>query len=178
MKKLTFLLFIPLFCATTCDDDPCENNVKYITNHDLIKVEENETIYNIGDTLWLNTTVSRIQMLQNGQSTYDLFNENQTFAYYLSMFKNSNLGNDYQVYLSSENLISIKGNAESNYFTLVKENDNFVNRTGIKLVESGSFNINVSDISSYGSGGCNFSTQIQTKILNSDEYGNYNFNVQ
>ena len=63
-------------------------------------------------------------------------------------------------------------------YVSLRPNDNFVNRTGIKLVESGSFNINVSDISSYGSGGCNFSTQIQTKILNSDEYGNYNFNVQ
>jgi len=179
MKKLTFLLFIPLLCAMTCDDDPCDDNVNYIINYDLVKVENNQKNYSIGDTLWLDAVVSRNQILQNSsQSSHDLFIKNETLSYNLNMFKSSNLGTDYQVYIDSDNLISIKGNAINNYFTLVKEDDTFVNKTGIKLTESGSFRINVNDISSYGSGGCHLATQIQTRILNSDAEDYYNFNVQ
>lgn len=178
MKKLTFLLFIPIFCATTCDDDPCDDNGYSFINQDLIKIEGNQISYNVGDTLWLDAVVSRNQILQYNQSNYDLFSKNETLSYMLNMFKNSSLGNDYQVYINTENLISIKGKAENNYFTLTKEGDTFVNYTGIKLIESGNFRISVDDIYSYGSSGCNSSVQIQTKILNSDEDNYYNFNVQ
>jgi len=179
MKKFTFLLFLPLFCATTCDDDPCDDDGYSFINQDLIKVEENQTSYSVGDTLWLDSVVSRNQNLPyNPQLQYDLFSKNESLSYYLNMVKSSNLGDDYQVNIDTENLISIKGNAEGNYFILVREDNNYVNKTGIKLTESGNFKINVNTISSYGNSACNSSAQIQTRILNSDEDGNYNFNVE
>ncbi|WP_296150978.1 hypothetical protein [uncultured Flavobacterium sp.] len=177
MKKLIFLLFIPVFCATTCDDDPCDDNGYSFVNYDLVKVKENQTSYAVGDTLWLDAVVSRNQILQYNQSNYDLFSKNETLSYFLNMFKNPSSGNG-QVFLNTENLISIKGKAENNHFTLTKEGNTFANKTGIKLTESGNFKISVDDISSYGSSGCNSSVQIQTKILNSDEDNNFNFNVR
>ena len=86
----------------------------------------------------------------------------------------------YLLAFNDEAVVSDKGQVILNGFILVQEGDNFVNRTGIKLLEAGNFRITDYDINSYNlEGKCNDPrSSIGTTISNANNGEYYEFNVE
>ena len=108
-----------------------------------------------------------------------MFNFDDNLSFEITLLKTSNYSQDFSIALNENHVVVNKGQVVSNSFILVKEGDNFVNKTGIKLLETGNFKIGNSEISSARENfGCNIITHIGTKIINSDAENYYNIIVE
>ncbi|RTY95078.1 hypothetical protein [Flavobacterium sp. GT3R68] len=182
MKKLKFLLFIPLLCAMQCEPEgPCGDNPtsNYVLHNNLISIETNGTTYHVGDTIWINAVVNKNQSDANSSQNINLFNFDNKLNFNVNLLKTSSYNQNFPISLNENHVVSDKGEVMANSFIMVKEGDNFVNRTGIKLLETGTFKINCAEISSYRDYyDCTTRTYIGTTISNADSENYYNFIVE
>lgn len=182
MKKLKFLLFIPFLCAMQCDgEDPCGNPPpsNYVVNNTIISVENNATTFHVGDTIWINSVLNRNQSDVNTSHNLDLFDFDAKLSFNVNLLKTSSYNQDFSIVLNANHVVSDKGEVIANSFIMVQEGDNFVNRTGIKLLETGTFKINCFQIYSYRDNyDCTTRTDIGTTIMNADNENYYNFIVE
>lgn len=181
MKKLKFLFFIPLLCAMQCEpNDPCVNTPpnNYVINNSIISIENNAVTYQVGDTIWINSVVNKNQIDVNSKNV-DLYTYDDKLNFEINLYKTSSYNQDLPIYLNQDHIVVDKGEAFYSSLILVKENDNYVNRTGIKLLETGNFKIRNSYINSYRQNyDCTIRTEIESKIINADNDNNYNFTVE
>lgn len=182
MKKLKFLLFIPFLCAMQCEPEgPCggDPHINYVINNTIISVENNATVFHIGDTIWINSVVNKNQSDANSSQNVDLFDFDDKLSFNVNLLKTSSYNQDFPISLNESHIVSDKGVVFANTFIMVKEGDNFVNRTGIKLLETGHFKINCYEIYSYrDTYDCTTRTDIGTSIMNADNENYYNFIVE
>lgn len=182
MKKLKFLFFIPLLCAMQCEpNDPCGNRPpdNYVINDNLIAIENNSGIFQVGDTLWMNTVINKNQIDINSSKNLNLFNFDDKLYFEINLYKMSSYNQNLLIYLNQDHVVADKGEVQFNSFILVKEGDNYVNRVGIKLLESGSFKIQNSYINSYRQTyDCSIHTNIASKIINADTDNFYTIVVE
>lgn len=181
MKKLKFLFFIPLLCAMQCEpEDPCGNAPPSISiiNNSIISVENNTVTYQVGDTIWINSVVNKDQIDVNSKNV-DLYTYDDKLNFEINLYKTSIYNQDLPIYLNQDYVVVDKGEMFYNSFIFVQEGDNYVNRTGIKLLETGNFRIRNSYINSHRLNyDCTVRAYIETKIINADNDNNYNFTVE
>jgi len=147
-KSILVLLMCPLLFAMQCepDDGPCGKLIE-LEKEDLITIENLQTVYNLNDVLWLNSTVDRNQ--QSTSSNFDLFEFDDEFSFYIELKKVSVYNPNNYLYLNEETTIIDQGKAFDNNFILTKDNDTFKNRIGVKLLEPGNYSLTIYNIGSY-----------------------------
>lgn len=176
-------MFIPFLNVGMCGgtDDDCEGaRVNYIENNNLVTVQANSNHFEIGDTLWINTIVNKNQFDITSNSTVNLFDIDKELSLEISYERASAYDQYFQINLNEEAIVSNKGQVIVNSFILVKEGDNFVNRSGIKLLETGNFRITDYDINSYNieSRCSDPRSNIGTRISNANNGEFYEFSVE
>jgi len=183
MKILTYLMFIPFLSVGLCggDDDECEGGrVNYIQNNSLVTVQANSNHFGVGDTLWINTIVNKNQFDITSNSEVNLFDIDKELSLGISYERASAYEQYFQINLNEDAVVSDKGQVIINNFILVQEGNNFVNRSGIKLLEAGNFRITDYDINSYKiDGRCSDPrSNIGTTISNANNGEFYEFSVE
>jgi len=159
MKKISLLFsFIPFLFAFQCEDDVACGNFVEFENTNLITIENPQAIYQLGDTLWLASSVNRLQTNTNSNTVIDLFQLDESLSYYIELKKASAFNGFNYINLNENSIVIDTGGAFYNTFILLKEADHFVSRAGIKLLESGSYTVNIYNVASYNPErqGCNF----------------------
>lgn len=75
MKKIVLVFFIShLFLAFQCGtEEPCSAKIIVKFKPQLITIENLQPIYNVGDIIWFNSTLERIQNFENPNETIDLY---------------------------------------------------------------------------------------------------------
>lgn len=153
MKKIIILILIvsPLFMAFQCEPpEPCSPSILQKNKPNLINIENLQTSYNLGDIIWLNSNLDRNQVFENSTETIDLFNYPLDYAYSIQ-FNKSSVYNP-SIYLCvDENTSEITNGSIKNCNLLVYEKvgDVLKSRVGIKLLETGSYELSVYNISTF-----------------------------
>lgn len=168
-----------LLLAMQCDpeDEPCGNWINTQKN-DLISIENLQTNYNLNDVIWLNASIARNEQLAG--VVYNLFETDEKFAYWIDLKKESVYNPNNYLSLNEQTTIVDKGEANSNQFILTKEGDSFSSRTGIRLLEPGTYTLSVYLIGSYNltRSNCNFTAfSIETDFAEM-ESGSVSFTVE
>ena len=181
MKKIILLLsIIPFLIAFQCDDDSkCGNFVEF-ENPDLITIDNPQEIYQLGDTLWLSSRVDRFQTNTNSNTVIDLYELDERLSYYIELKKASAFNGFNYINLNENSTVIDAGGAFYTTFILLKETDQFVSRTGIKLLESGSYTLNIYNVSSYNHErqGCNFTVISMLTNFAGLESNSFTFEVE
>lgn len=181
MKKTIFLLALfPFLLAMRCveDDSPC-GSLTEIEKSDLITIENSQTVYTIDDVLWLSSTVDRFQSLPDSSTTIDLFESYEKLSYYIELIKLP--ANDFNyIFLNQNSTIIEQGEALSNTIILVKDGEQYKSKIGIKLLESGSYTLKITNVSSYliEPVGCNYTVFSMFTDFNGIESNTFTFEVQ
>ena len=89
MKKFVLILLSPLFLAFQCEEEPCMREVIQQSKPELITIENLQSTYNVGDILWLNSTLTRNQNFENTTEIVDLFSYELDFAFGVNFYKSS-----------------------------------------------------------------------------------------
>lgn len=81
MKVLRLVVVISGFIITSCSDSDIPNPI-IINNENAVFVDENQSVYEVDDLLWLNINISTIQEDQDGtiRDIFELTKANETFA--------------------------------------------------------------------------------------------------
>lgn len=181
MKKIIFILALfPFLVAMRCveDDAPCGNFTE-IEKFDLITIENNQTVYNVDDVLWLSSTVDRFQTLPDSSTTIDLFTKDEKLSYYIELIKFP--VNDFNyIFLNENSTIIEQGQALSNTIILVKDGEQYKSKIGIKLLESGTYTLKITNVSSYliEPVGCNYTVFSMFTDFDGIESNTFTFEVQ
>lgn len=182
MKILSCLFFIPFLSVSMCggEGDDCEGGKNYNFETDnLITVQSASHTFQVGDTLWINSVVNKnqVDVTGNAITIFDITDKLQFAPTYERV---SAYGQYLQIQLGQEYLVPDKGALIYGTFILDKEGDNFVNRTGIKLLEAGNFRITANGLDSYkeDSKCSDPHVGIFTHISNADVEGSYLFSVE
>lgn len=181
MKKIILLLcVVPLLIAMQCDDDvPCGTLIEFEKN-DLIALENQQATYEVGDTLWISSTVNRFQTNPNTNSTLDLFELDEKLAYYIEIKKASAFNEFNYINLNENSTIVEEGESLFNTIILVKEGEGFRSKIGIKLLETGTFTVKVHNVASYSPErqGCNFTVISMVTDFDGIENNLFTFDVE
>lgn len=153
-KLFSFIYTIPLsllLCATTCTDG-CggENPSKQynVENNTLIEIENNANTFNLGETIYIGTSIADEQITtDNLQINISDFHNYNSLDYTLGLYKEFNFGSPTKIPVNQNNIEIIYGdliadNNINNPHLLVKntlENGSFSSKFGIKLLETGTY---------------------------------------
>jgi hypothetical protein len=184
MKKISLLfLFIPLFMAFQCETgEPCNINNITKEKQGLITVENLQVSYNVGDIIWLNSNLERIQNFDNTSETTDLFSYTLDYSFGIQFYKSSVYNSSIYLCLD-ENTTEITNGSLGSFCNLFvyEKVDDFLNcRVGIKLLETGNYKIELSRIQTFRENGLNCedtSINIDTSFSNNNEQY-FNFTVE
>ncbi len=181
MKKVILLLsIVPFLIAFQCEDDSFCGNLVEFERKDLITIENQKPSYDLGDTLWLTSTVNRLQSNSNSNTTVDLFQSDEKIAYYIE-FKKTSLFNDFfYINLNENSTIVEKGEILFNTIILLKEGEEFKSKIGIKLLETGTYTLTVYNIASYNPNrtDCNFTSFSMITDFVGVEDNSFTFDVE
>ena len=199
MKLLTaFTLFTVSLCAGLCctPEDEYNNESFIIRNDSIISIQDNQSNFNIGDYIYIETTIDNQQQTVDDESImlsdYDYGEVNQSgFRNNLSLYKITEYNTTVQIPLLNEHITAIEGdyyldenyNSTTIHFENYFDGNQYKSIIGIKLLESGTFYLANSyeygDTFVYIDGGTyeNGYIQIKSKIVDSNEEGQYYFTV-
>jgi hypothetical protein len=160
MKKLaTLFAFTPFLFAFQCDSESesCGTFFEFEKSN-LVTIENPQETYAVGDVLWLSSTVDRHQINSNTGNSIDLFESDDNLSYSIEIKKASIYNGFDPIFLNENTTIVEVGAIDYNTIILVKDGEQFKSRIGIKLLEPGSFNIYLYNVSSFDplQIGCNY----------------------
>ena len=91
MKKLLLLFLLsPIFLAFQCEPgEPCTAKITQKSKPNLITIENLQATYNVGDIIWLNSTLEKNQNFDNPNETIDLFSYPLEYAFGIQFYKSS-----------------------------------------------------------------------------------------
>jgi len=181
MKKIVLLIvLIPFIFAFQCDSEtePCGNFVEF-QKPDLVTIENPQETYELGDVLWLTSEVDRNQFSTETGASIDLFQSNNQLYYYIDLQKSSAYNGYFYLYLNENTTIIEHGEMESNNVILVQEGNYFKSKIGIKLLEPGTYSINIYNIASFNPNqvGCNFTAYSMITDFNGLDSNLFTFEV-
>lgn len=198
MKPFSLILML-LFslCASLCCPDEEDFNAitQYVNNDEIISIENNLTLFNVGDIIFIETEINNQQVTTDGldillsDCTYSEIGQSQAF-YQLKLYKETAFNTVVEIPLNSESIEIIEGDVRLNN-TLIEvislyDGNNFKSKFGIRLLESGTFYISGPRLLFNDNDG---KTNLQigvfergyvdicSKIINSDTEGKYVFTV-
>lgn len=182
MKKIIFILALfPFLLAMRCveDDAPCGSFTE-IEKPDLITIENSQSTYNVDDVLWVSSTVDRFQTIPESNTTIDLFVKDEKLSYYIELIKLSAFNDFNYIFLNENSTIIEQGEALSNTIILVKDGEQYKSKIGIKLLESGSYTLKITNVSSYfvEPVGCNYSVFSMFTDFDGIESNTFAFEVE
>lgn len=192
------ILTIVSLCASICCPGEEDYNYSYteIENNNLIQVADNQTVFNVDETLYISTNIPNEQIRTTGETVlltdYITLNTVDNFYYFnIYLYKETAYGTFALIELSVDALEVIEGQATiDNQSLFIQNNFNnnaFNSNFGIQLIESGRYylagnaNNYYSDsetirisANNYG----NNSVTIFSNIINSNTEGRYYFTVE
>lgn len=199
MKIVAFgTAFIVSLCVACCGgeiDDVYGNQINHnISNDNLIRVEDNASSFNLGETIFINSSIQNEQVDSSEQLFYisDYLNEEVPFYYELALYRINVYGNLEKVILNNDSVTSVDGETFLSYngsdfwlqVGLTQRDDAFVNRFGITVLETGTYYLasnyylnNSGTITMY-TNNINGFVQVFTTIVNANEDGMYEFTVE
>lgn len=144
--KLTFFTFFTALALMSCESSDNDPDQYLISTDAVIKIENNETDFSVGETIFIETNILNQQTTDDGQEILlsDFIAQGispNSYSYSLAMFKidvNENLS---RVTLTEDIIEIIEGEAEINNGHLIiksflKESA-FYSKIGIKLSQPG-----------------------------------------
>lgn len=147
----------PFLLATQCDPEPCNIVVSRKNKENLITIENLQSTYNIGDIIWLNSTLDRNQDFNNPNQTIDLFSFPLDYAFGVQFYKVSIYNPEIYLCLDEDTTEITQGrlneNNGCNLFVYEKINDQLKCRVGVKLLETGNYKLSVYNISTFKNSG-------------------------
>ena len=159
MKKLLLILLTPLFFAFQCEPEPCMPIVTQKSKPQLITIENLQSTYQVGDILWLTSTLARSQNFENPNEIVDLFSYNLDFAFGLNFYKSSIYNPEISLCLDSNTTEITQGNLNENLscnlFVYEKIGNELKCRIGIKLLETGNYKLSIFNIANFRENGLN-----------------------
>ncbi len=182
MKKIFLLLaMIPFLFAFQCDPEPepC-GEFNEFEKPDLVTIDNLQTTYQVGDLIWLSSTVDRFQVNPITETTYDLFSSDEKLAYYLEFSKTSLYNGSNFLNLNENTTIVEEGELDWNTIILTKNNEQYKSKIGIKLLETGNYSIRLYNVSSFNRDriGCNYTTYSMLTDFNGMESKVFTFEVE
>jgi hypothetical protein len=181
MKKVILLLsIVPFLISFQCEDDSFCGNLVEFERQDLITIENQQPSYDLGDTLWLISTVNRLQTNSNSNTTIDLFQSDEKLAYYIDLKKTSLFNDFFYINLNNNSTTLEKGEFSFNNVILIKEGEEFKSKIGIKLLEPGSYTLTIYNIASYNPSrnNCNFTSYSMVTDFVDFEGNMFTFDVE
>ena len=159
-KTLLLLLIAPLFLAFQCEPgDPCSAKITQKSKSNLITIENLQPTYNVGDIIWFNSTLERIQNFENPSETIDLFSFPLDYAFGIQFYKSSVYNPEIFLCLNSTTTEISLGNLNEtlgcNLFVYEKFGNELKCRIGIKLLETGNYKMSIYNISTFRETGLN-----------------------
>lgn len=154
MKKIIILFLIaPILMATQCEDEGCIPSITQKTKFDLITIENLQTNYNVGDIIWLNSSLSRNQEFNETPENIDLFNYQLDFAFGVQFYKLSVYNPEIYLCLDENTTEITQGslneNLGCNLFVYERTDNQLKCRVGIKLLETGNYKLSINNISNF-----------------------------
>lgn len=191
-KNLLFVLCtMPLLVAFQCDDEfkPDEE----VENLGLVEIEDNKTVFSVGDYLVITTSINNQQMTTDGKTInlrdYMYSNElNLLFDMEISKIGSTGEEMPYFVTATEEIEGTILAQNQDQFFYITSPYNEstaaFASKIGIKLTEIGSYALKTSTIKdnlyviSFDATSSLGSILLTTNISNSNEEGIYRFSVE
>lgn len=173
MKKLIkIFLFLPLLLAFKCgEEEDCFGKLSTYEKPNLITIDNLQTNYTIGDTLWIS---SNLEILQDFDGVnVDLLAFDDQIGYSFNFYKNSVYNPE--IYLCVDNTTTTFQNGNlinywgCNQVAYERVNNELKSKVGIKLLESGNYRMEFYNINSFKENGYNCheqKIQINTTISN------------
>jgi hypothetical protein len=186
MKKIVLVFFIShLFLAFQCGtEEPCSAKIIVKFKPQLITIENLQPIYNVGDIIWFNSTLERIQNFENPNETIDLYSYPLDYAFGIQFIKSSIYNPEIFLCLNSTTTELSTGNLNEtlgcNLFVYEKIGNELKCRIGVKLLEPGNYKMSVFNISTFRETGLNCNDtglDINTTFSNTNQQ-EINFTVE
>lgn len=198
MKPLSFLVMVVIsLCASLCcqEEDDIFANTEFVTNNNLITVDNNASAFNVDDVIFIETSINNNQTTTNSDSinlsdfTYSEIGQSRAFMN-LTLYRESGFGSVVEIPLNESAIEVIDGEVTTNgefiQVSSLYDGSGFRSRFGIKLLESGTYYLaGTGLLSSSGEGTITISigvselgfVNIDSSIVNSDTQGRYTFTV-
>ena len=167
MKKVLSIFVTSLFLlAFTCESDNgnCDIEPLRATQANLVTLENLQPEYEVGDILWITSELDRFFELTENDTTVDLF-EYGELQYHFNLDKLSAFDSSEFLCVNENTLEIDKGehlsDLDCNHIKYVKEEDRFISRVGIKLLEAGNYTLAIKEIQNLNEE-CNFDGIILT----------------
>ncbi|UGS24596.1 hypothetical protein [Flavobacterium channae] len=186
MKKLLLLLILsPLFMAFQCEtENECFADITKKEKPNLITIENLQTSYNVGDIIWFNSTLERIQNFENQTETIDLFSFPLDYGFGIQFYKSSIYNPEIFLCLNNTTTEITYGSLNQtlgcNLFVYEKIGNELKCRIGVKLLEPGNYKLSIYNISTFRETGLNCGDKgldINTTFSNNNQQ-EINFTVQ
>jgi hypothetical protein len=186
MRKLLLLfLLLPIFLAFQCEPgEPCTAKITQKSKPNLITIENLQATYNVGDIIWLNSTLEKNQNFDNPNETIDLFSYPLEYALGIQFYKSSIYNPEIYLCLNSTTTEIDQGTLNEtlgcNLFVYEKIGDELKCRIGVKLLETGNYKLSIYNISTFRETGLNCGDKgldIFTTFSNNNQQ-EINFTVQ
>ncbi|GEM_PF-4333997 len=190
--KLTYLLIgiisMSLFISCYREDNIPEIPILKIKKDNIISIENNASLFNIDDTIIINSIVENTQTTIDGQEItlddYYADGESKNVWYNLMLLKESNFGGLISIPINDEYIESIEGISTTeggeriNLISTLKD-ETFKSKFGIKLKEAGTYYLSSGkDVIISGGDYEKGIIHIYTNIVNSNKNGMYKFTVK
>jgi len=189
-----FSMVVSLCAVLCCPEEDIFNGDVYIANtQDDVSIVDNVNYINLGDTIYISTKINNEHITINETTFFidDYISEEYPINTSLALFKLNPYGNIENVSLNNDAISVIIGSTEliqdinNAYLSvkLIKEEQFYVNIFGITPLETGTYFIGSSYyqynnglIEIYSSNDVG-TVQINTTLLNANENGLYQFEV-
>lgn len=148
-KFSTFFIVITLCLTNTqCEEDEFFPTQIDVINNTVVQIENNETTFNINDSIIIQTSISNEQITSTGQNIlltdYDYAEAGQSgYQYTLTLYKLTSFGTIAVIPLTSDSITNIEGETIVENQTITArslfDGASYRNKFSITLPESGIF---------------------------------------
>ncbi|SHH61796.1 hypothetical protein [Winogradskyella jejuensis] len=198
MKALSFSVMVGIsLCASLCcpEEDDYLDQTLFVQNDTIISVENNQTTYDVGDTIVIETVIENDQLTIDNLNitlsdfTYAEIGESRAF-HQLALYKETAFESVVQIPLNESSIEVNSGDVRLNNQLIevisLYDGNTFRSKFSIRLLESGTFYLAGPRLLFNNSGGettINVGVyekgfvDITSKIINSDEDGKFVFTV-
>lgn len=191
-SKLILVIFvIPFLFAFQCDDDDLPHIA--IHNLDLVSIENNQSLFSVGDYIYITTTIDNRQISNEGETVFlkDFLELGSSSIDFSLVLKKQNTDGTMEEVIIEE-VQELEGSVSygneipimniSN--TYDETSDTFHSKIGVRLLDEGTYSLK----GGLGFGydfqfviirlSRHFSLTLKTSIMNSNEIGIYEFVVE
>lgn len=152
MKLSSFITMLSFsLCATLCCPEDEETRTIFVENENLIRIQNNQNIFNLNDNIVIETEISNNQISginEDIQLTDFFYNddlESSFLQYTLTLYKQTGFGTLSKITVTNQDIITESGAIEPNGQNIEVKNfydestNSFKSRFSINLQESGTF---------------------------------------